>query len=466
MRSPVRVVAVIPARAGSVGVPDKNLRTVGGVPLVQRAVRTALATASVDHVVVSTDGLEIASLAAEAGAGVVMRPAALSTGVASSESAITHTLDVLEERGAEPEVVVFLQSTSPFTRPEDVDAAVARVRSGECDSVFSAAQTHAFIWEVDARGAAYGVNHDPNVRRMRQDLAPQYRETGAFYVLDAQGYRRAGHRFFGRVGVAVVAEEIDIDTERDLAVADALAPLLSPAVTAADATAREAAPAAVGASLAVGAAVQAADGAHGSVGRAPMPAASGAATIPAMWSANDIGAELDAELESAARGAEMDGLAGIQAVVTDFDGVHTDDTVIVDQNGIESVAVDRRDGLGVRMLLEAGIPVVILSSETNPVVAARAAKLGVPAIQGVHDKGSALREWAADAGVELDRIAYLGNDVNDLGALRAVGWPFVVRNAHPMAVAVSRRVLDSAGGAGAVRELAELIVQHKRKAQS
>ena len=217
MRSPVRVVAVIPARAGSVGVPDKNLRTVGGVPLVQRAVRTALATASVDHVVVSTDGLEIASLAAEAGAGVVMRPAALSTGLASSESAITHTLDVLEERGAEPEVVVFLQSTSPFTRPEDVDAAVARVRSGECDSVFSAAQTHAFIWEVDARGAAYGVNHDPNVRRMRQDLAPQYRETGAFYVLDAQGYRRAGHRFFGRVGVAVVAEEIDIDTERDLA---------------------------------------------------------------------------------------------------------------------------------------------------------------------------------------------------------------------------------------------------------
>ena len=222
MRSPVSVVAVIPARAGSVGVPGKNLRRVGGLPLVTRAVRTALATASVDRVVVSTDGLEIASVAAETGADVVMRPAALSTGSASSESAVVHALDVLRERGVRPSVVVLMQATSPFTTPAELDAAVRRVRSGESDSVFAAVPSHGFLWRLDAAGGASGVNHDASIRPMRQDLPPQFRETGAFYVLDAAGFARSGHRFFGRVGVAIVHDEIDIDTERDLEIADAV----------------------------------------------------------------------------------------------------------------------------------------------------------------------------------------------------------------------------------------------------
>jgi N-acylneuraminate cytidylyltransferase len=156
-------------------------------------------------------------------------------------------------------------------------------------------------------------------------------------------------------------------------------------------------------------------------------------------------------------------LASIEAVVTDFDGVHTDDSVQVDQNGLESVRVNRRDGLGVRMLREAGIPVLILSTEKNPVVGVRAAKLGVDVLQGIGDKAAALAAWVADAGIRLDRVAYLGNDVNDLGALGAVGWPFAVADAHPRAIAASRRVLAASGGAGAVRELAEIILEEKAK---
>ncbi|QDZ14940.1 acylneuraminate cytidylyltransferase [Humibacter ginsenosidimutans] len=438
-----RVVAVIPARAGSVGVRGKNLREVGGVPLVARAVASALAAASIDRVIVSTDGDEIAAVAEDAGAEVVRRPAALSTGTASSESAVTHALDVLAARGQVPEVVVFMQATSPFTRSEDLDAAVARVTGGENDVVFAAVETHAFLWRLGEHGDAEGVNHDPSYRPMRQDLQPQYQETGAFYVLDAAGFRRTGHRFFGRVGVAVIESSFDIDTEHDLRVADAIAHLQQPRPVAS-----------VAASSAGCDAI-------------PAPRASvdhGADRSLLASSAFELEQEFGREL-----GDELAGLASVRAVVTDFDGVHTDDRVQVDQNGIESVTVNRRDGLGVRLLREAGIPVVILSTEANPVVGARGAKLGVEVLQGIDDKAAALGRWAADAGVPLADIAYLGNDLNDLGALRAVGWPFAVGDAHPAAMAASRHVLATPGGAGAVRELADLILeQHApdQKAQS
>ncbi|WP_033372050.1 acylneuraminate cytidylyltransferase [Humibacter albus] len=417
------VVAVIPARAGSVGVAGKNLREVGGVTLVGRAIACARATSSIDHVVVSTDGIELASVAEQAGAEIVTRPAALSTGTASSESAVLHALDALAERGVEPSIVVFMQATSPFTRPVDIDAAVDRVRSGESDSIFAAVETHTFIWRLDADGCAQGINHDPAFRPMRQDLEPQYQETGAFYVLNAAGFRRSGHRFFGRVGVAVVPNAIDIDTEDDLRLADAIARLSETATMSSSP--------------------------RGGITANP-------STLGLSESAQDLVDDTTEHEEG-----RIVRLASVEAVVTDFDGVHTNDTLQVDQNGVESVTVNRRDGLGVRLLREAGIRVLILSTEQNPVVGARGAKLRVEVLQGVDDKGAALTHWAAENGFRLGRVAYLGNDINDLGALRAVGWPFAVADAHPLAMAAARHVLSSRGGAGAVRELAELILEQK-----
>ena len=106
--------------------------------------------------------------------------------------------------------------------------------------------------------------------------------------------------------------------------------------------------------------------------------------------------------------------------------MHTDDTVMVDQLGRESVRVSRSDGHGIARLRAAGIPVLILSAEENPVVGRRAEKLGVECAQGVDDKGAVLRDWAGARGIRLDRIAYLGNDRGDLPALDLVGWPIAV----------------------------------------
>lgn len=148
----------------------------------------------------------------------------------------------------------------------------------------------------------------------------------------------------------------------------------------------------------------------------------------------------------------------VKAVVTDFDGVHTDDTAIIDTDGRERVRVSREDGMGVSLLRKAGLPMLILSTEVNPIVRARAEKLRVPVLHGIDDKESALRGWAEEIGVALDDIAYLGNDVNDLPAMRIVGWPVAVADAHPLVLDEARVVLSRTGGKGAVRELIERVL--------
>ncbi|GAA2623849.1 acylneuraminate cytidylyltransferase [Actinomadura fulvescens] len=149
----------------------------------------------------------------------------------------------------------------------------------------------------------------------------------------------------------------------------------------------------------------------------------------------------------------------VDAVVTDFDGVHTDDRATVDQDARESVTVSRSDGMGVSRLRAAGVPFLILSTEVNPVVAARAAKLRVPVLHGLDDKAAALRKWIADNGLDPARVAYAGNDVNDLGCLALVGWPIAVPGSHPLVLAAARVTLTRPGGAGAVRELCERVLQ-------
>jgi YrbI family 3-deoxy-D-manno-octulosonate 8-phosphate phosphatase len=139
--------------------------------------------------------------------------------------------------------------------------------------------------------------------------------------------------------------------------------------------------------------------------------------------------------------------------------VHTDDRAVIDSVGTEMVTVSRSDGMGVGLLRTAGIPLFIVSSEVNPVVAARARKLDVEFRQGRQHKKGSLEKWAKRIGVPLERIAYLGNDVNDLECMAAVGWPIAVADAHPEVRRAARIVLSSRGGHGAVRELADRVLR-------
>ena len=150
-------------------------------------------------------------------------------------------------------------------------------------------------------------------------------------------------------------------------------------------------------------------------------------------------------------------LREIGLVVFDFDGVFTDNRVWVSERGEESVACWRGDGIGLRRLDEVGVPYVIVSTEPNAVVAHRAEKLRARCVHGVDDKLAVVRAEAEAAGVPLEGVAYIGNDVNDEACLGAVGLPVVPADAWPEVVPLARWVLDRPGGHGCVRELCDAV---------
>ena len=411
-----RVLAVIPARGGSKGVPAKNLAPVGGVPLVARAVRECRASRLVTDVVVSTDDQAIAAAARQAGAEVVLRPAAIAGDTATSEAAVLHAMDAHEAlHGAAVDVVLLVQCTSPFIVREDVDGIVNAIVANGADTAHTVAPFHGFVWRdaddeatpvvkparTDEVGGAtkvanppvtsggYGVNHDKSFRPRRQDRPQDFLETGAVYGMDAAGFRKVGHRFFGRTELVRTdpARVLEIDDPHELARARALAPLFD----------------------------------------ADRPG-----SLP---TADDI-----------------------DAVVLDFDGTQTDDRVLIDSDGREFVSVHRGDGLGIAALRKTGLKMLILSSEQNPVVAARARKLQLPVLHGIDRKDLALKQWCEEQGIAPERVLYVGNDVNDLPCFALVGWPVAVASAHDVVRGAARAVTTVPGGDGAIREIASWIL--------
>ncbi|MFE4859309.1 cytidylyltransferase domain-containing protein [Streptomyces sp. NPDC056670] len=380
--TPPKVLAVIPARGGSKGVPGKNLASVAGVPLVVRAVLACRAARHVTDVVVSTDDPAIAAAARSAGADVVVRPAGISGDTATSEAAVLHTLD------AHPDtrVVLLVQCTSPFLTREDVEGVAAAVLEDGAETAVTVAPFHGFLWREDELGGGQGMGHDKSFRPRRQDRPQDFLETGAAYAMDAAGFRTHKHRFFGRTALVRTdpARVLEIDEAHDLERARALAPVLD---------------------------------------RLAVP------------TRDDV-----------------------DAVVLDFDGTQTDDRVLIDSEGRELVAVHRGDGLGIAALRRAGLKLLILSTEQNPVVAARARKLQVPVLHGIDRKDLALKQWCEDEGVDPQRVLYAGNDVNDLPCFALAGWPVAVGSAHDSVRAAARAVTRTPGGEGAIREIAAWLL--------
>jgi YrbI family 3-deoxy-D-manno-octulosonate 8-phosphate phosphatase len=384
--SPREVLAVIPARGGSKGIPRKNVRLVAGEPLLAFIVREALRSRRLTRVVVSTDDHEIGEVARRYGAEVIWRPSGISDDTATSESALVHALDHLREvEGYEPDLLVFLQCTSPLTLAQDIDGTIDTLLETGADTALAVADFHYFLWRGPHDDAA-GINHDKLVRPRRQDREPQYLEAGAVVVARTRGFLAAKHRFYGRSAIYEIPLErcLEIDEPSDLLVAQARL------------VARR---------------------------RDPIEA------LPERPS----------------------------GVAFDFDGVFTDNRVIVTSDGQEGVACHRSDGLGLARLRALGIPMIVLSTETNPVVALRCQKLGIEYRQGLADKAEALGTWMNEHRLDPEQVVYLGNDVNDLGCLQKVGCPVVVADAVDEVRVDARLVLQTRGGHGAVRELCDLV---------
>lgn len=392
---PQDVVAIIPARGGSKGVPRKNLRRIGGVPLISYAIENGLRAETVGRVIVSSDDDEIREAAIDAGAEApFVRPASLATDNAVDLPVILHAVDWLEhDSGRRPKVVVQLRPTTPL-RPEGlVDEAVRRlIADPEADCVrgVSAPETTPYkMWRRSADGSLSPLLAGEFVEPYnmpRQELPEVWRQTGHVDAIRVRTIDEQRSLTGRRVLPIEIPERfgIDIDSESDLE--------------------------------------------H------------------AAFAITRLGDEV---VRPGVRPPSSPDL-----VVLDFDGVLTDNRVFVDRDGLETVACSRADGLGVAMIRKAGITIAVLSSERDPVVAARCEKLAIPCFQGVADKGDALRQICRSHGAKPDRVVYIGNDLNDLPAFEVVGWPVAVADAAEEVRRRARWVLASAGGHGAVRELA------------
>ena len=388
------ILAVIPARGGSKGIPRKNLQLLAGMPLVAHTIEQARTARSIRRVVVSTDDPEIAKTARHYQAEVVWRPAEISGDDASSESALLHTLDALRQsEGYQPDLLVFLQCTSPLTLAVDIDGTVQMLLDDNADSALTVRPFHYYLWQIGADGSAQGINHDKRIRPLRQEREAQYLETGAVYVMRVPGFMAARHRFFGKTALYSIPLErcLEIDEPIDLRIAEVL-------------------------------------------------------------------------MQENCRKERSKLLPNpVSALVLDFDGVLTDNRVLVSQDGSEAVVCDRSDGWGINRLKNTGLPILILSTEQNRVVQARADKLGIPCRHGIGDKKSALQAWLDELKLAAANVVYVGNDENDLPCMSLAGCAVAVADAHPSVLASADFVLSNPGGHGAVREICDLIGEACRK---
>lgn len=401
------VLAIIPARGGSKGIPHKNIKPFAGAPLIAYSIVAAKESNKVTRVIVSTDDPEIASVAREWGAETpFLRPAEISQDDTTDFPVIKHVLDwLLEQEGRLPGVVVQLRPTSPVRPVGLVDEAVEILQKHpDADSVrgvVPSGQNPFKSWSVDPMtGEMKQLLTVPGIAEPynapRQILPKTFWQTGHIDAIRTRTVIEKGS-LTGKVVMPIMVDPrftVDID-------------------------------------------------------------------VPADWQKYEKLMQ-DRSIEP------VDPLQGrrkfpqkIAALVMDFDGVLTDDKVMIDQDGRESVRCSRSDGHGLSMLREQGITqLFILSRENGTMVSARGKKLKIDVFQGVMDKAEGLSLLISQRGLKQEEVVFVGNDLPDLAVLPMVGFFVCPSDARPEVLRQADLVLSFPGGKGAIRELTDKIFLH------
>jgi len=403
MENKKEVLAVIPARGGSKGIPRKNIRKFGGHPLMAYSIAAGLQSDMVTRVIVSTDDAEIAEVAKKYGAEVLfMRPAELAQDETLDLPVFQHALMWLDEnQNYQPDLIVQLRPTTPLRSLDMVDNAVKLLLENEdADSVrgvIPSGRNPYKMWKFGADDKISPILEfdevDEPYNAPRQALPETFWHTGQIDVIRPETILDKNSMSGDNILGLELDENyaVDIDNPSDWSLAE----------------------------------------------------------IKLMYS--------DLDLVRPPQGLLLP--EKIELIVLDFDGVLTDNRVEVDQDGKESVIAHRGDGMGIALLKKAGYKLVILSTETNPVVSARANKLGIPVHQGISNKGEALSKLLSEKGIDPKNVIYVGNDVNDLGCFEIAGCAVAVADAHSEALSKADLILNEFGGYGAVRELCDMILR-------
>lgn len=402
------ILAIIPARGGSKGIPRKNIRNFAGYPLIAYSISAGLKSELVTRVIVSTDDDEIAAVAREFGAETpFIRPSVFAEDNTTDLPVFEHALKWLaENENYHPDVVIQLRPTSPIRPVDCVDDAIRILLDNpEADSVrgvVPAGQNPHKMWRLlDGENAAMqnllnvdGIAEPFNAPR--QILPPVFWQTGHIDAIRPRAILEQKSMTGEKIFPLIIAPEytVDIDNLSDWARYEWLVKF----------------------------------------------------------------GDLDFVSPRNARRFMPE---PVSALFLDFDGVLTDNRVWTDEAGKETVVASRGDGFGIAMLKKAGIEVIVISKERNPVVAARCKKMDVPYVQGVDDKEGILKREQAKRKLDPSQTIFVGNDLNDLPAFPLVGWGVAVSDAMPEVLAQADFVLSKKGGHGAVRELCDLILSRQ-----
>jgi N-acylneuraminate cytidylyltransferase len=399
-----QVLAIIPARGGSKSIPRKNVLDFAGHPLLAYSIAAAQQAEFVNRVVVSTDDEEIAEVARRYGAEVpFMRPQEYAQDSTPDFPVFEHALKWLAENESySPELVIQLRPTTPVRPPGMVDEGIRILRQHpEVDSVrgvVPSGQNPYKMWQIDDFGRMQPL-------MTVEGLTEPYNAPRQKLPLT---YWQTGH-------LDVIYSSVIL--EKGSMTGEVVMPLvLDPRYTVDIDTPQD--------------------------------------WEQAEWLLLHGGLLVVKPTQTDHQLPDQ-----IDLIVLDFDGVLTDNRVWVDQNGLERVAAHRGDGMGVSLLKNAGYRVMIISTETNPVVTARAKKMDIPVYQGVEKKGELLKKLLTEYTLDGKNIVYVGNDVNDLPCFPLVGCAVAVADAHPQVQAQADLVLKTPGGFGAIRELSDLILK-------
>lgn len=406
----MEILAIIPARGGSKGIPRKNIRNFSGYPLIAWSIAAAQQSRLVTRVIVSTDDEEIAAVARAWGAETpFLRPSEFAQDKTTDLPVFEHALKWLAaHENYHPEVVVQLRPTSPIRPRNCVDGAVQALLDhpkADCvRGVVPAGQNPHKMWRLPngENGPMKNLLDVPGIdepyNAPRQILPPIYWQTGHIDAIRPRAILQKGSMSGDVLHPFVLdpAYTVDLDNLGDWMRAEWLAQwggldYVRPGKT-----------------------------------RRPMP-------------------------------------AKVEMLVLDFDGVISDNRVWTDENGRESVASNRSDSYGLMLLRQAGVQAYVISKETNPVVAARCKKMKVDCLQSVDDKAAALQTLLAQKGINPAQTVFLGNDINDLPCAPLVGCFAAVADSHPQVLREADLLLSQKGGHGAVRELCDMILNQNNK---
>jgi N-acylneuraminate cytidylyltransferase len=406
-----KTIAFIPVRGGSKSIPYKNIKNICGKPLVIWTIEAALFASDIDEVVISTDS-DLIEQTIEGYFNlnkndkltklkIYRRNAENATDEATTESAMLEYA-----HNNQFTTIVLIQATSPLLATEDINLAVSKYNNYNFDSILSVVRQKRFIWNhIDNTNTVKPYNYQINKRPRRQEYDGFLVENGALYITSRELLLNTGQRISGNIGYIEMSEEtyFELDEQSDWIIVEELLKFR-----------------------------------HGISGNTNI---------------DNINID-NVDISSKAK--------KIKLFAMDCDGVLTDAGMYYSATGDELKKFNTKDGMGIRLLHEAGITTAIITGEDTQIVKNRAAKLKIKEVhQGISDKVAVMQKICEQYGYNLDEVAYIGDDINDAELLKKVGLSFTVADGHQSLKQLVNVETTCQGGQGAIREAIDLILANR-----